>query len=76
MSTFEKVQEIIVETFNCDLEEVTLQANLSEDLGADSLDAVELSMAIEEEFSITIDDNNMAEFKTVKDIVSFIDSQK
>lgn len=76
MSTFEKVQEIIVETFNCNLEEVTLQANLSEDLGADSLDAVELSMAIEEEFSITIDDNNMAEFKTVKDIVSFIDSQK
>ena len=46
---FDKMREIIAETLNCDLEKVTMEAALAEDLGADSLAAVELSMALEEE---------------------------
>lgn len=71
--TFEKVKEIIVETLRCEEEKVTLEANLMEDLGADSLDAVELNMALEEAFQITIADEALAEFVTVKNIVDYID---
>lgn len=72
--TFEKVKEIIVETINCDEDQVTLEAKLSDDLGADSLDAVELNMALEEAFSISIDDEELAKFVTVGDIVKHIDA--
>ena len=51
---FEKVKEIIVDSLSCDEDAVTLEANLKEDLDADSLDAVELIMAVEEEFDIEI----------------------
>lgn len=71
--TFEKVKEIIVETISCDAEKVTLEAKLADDLGADSLDAVELNMALEEAFSITIEDEELANFVTVGDIVKHID---
>lgn len=71
---FEKVKEIIGETLNCKQEKITLEASLMDDLGADSLDAVELNMALEEAFSITIEDEKLAEFKTVKDIVDYISS--
>lgn len=53
---FEKVKEIIVDSLSCDEDAVTLEANLKEDLEADSLDAVELIMAVEEEFDIEIPD--------------------
>ena len=53
---FEKVKEIIVETLSCDADKVTPDARLAEDLEADSLAAVELSMALEEEFGVTIAD--------------------
>lgn len=72
--TFEKVKEIIVETISCDAEKVTLEAKLADDLGADSLDAVELNMALEEAFSITIEDEELANFVTVGDIVKHIDA--
>ena len=52
--TFEKVKEIIVDTLRCNEDAVVLTASLQEDLGADSLDAVELNMALEEAFSISI----------------------
>lgn len=74
--TFDKVKEIIVDTLSCEEDEVTLEANLFEDLGADSLDAVELNMAIGDAFEITIEDEKMAEMKTVGDIVNYIDSVK
>ncbi len=74
--TFEKVKEIIVETLSCDEEKVVLTASLTEDLGADSLDAVELNMALEEAFEITIPDEELANFKSVGDIVTYIDSNK
>ena len=71
---FDKVKEIIVDTLDCDADAVVMEASLMDDLGADSLDAVELSMALEEEFGIEIPDEKVADFKTVKDIVDYIDA--
>ncbi len=74
--TFDKVKDIIVETLSCDESEITLETNLFDDLGADSLDAVELNMAITDAFDgLTIDDETMAGMKTVGDIVNYIDAQ-
>lgn len=73
--TFEKVKEIIVETVNCDAEAVVLEAKLSDDLGIDSLDAMEINMALEEAFAISIADEDLVKFVCVKDIVSYIDSK-
>lgn len=73
---FEKVKEIIVDSLSCDEEAVVLEANLKEDLEADSLDAVELIMAVEEEFDVEIPDEKAAEMKTVKDIVDFVEANK
>jgi acyl carrier protein len=70
---FEKVKEIIVDTLGCDEEAVVMEATLKEDLGADSLDAVELNMALEEEFGISISDEELMTFVTVKDIVTYIE---
>lgn len=73
--TLEKVANLISEALSCELSAVTMEASLSEDLGADSLDAVDLGMALEDEFSISIPDDALGSFKTVGDIVRFIDSQ-
>ncbi|MGN0317415.1 MAG: acyl carrier protein [Lachnospira sp.] len=72
--SFEKVKEIIIETINCDEEKITLEASLKDDLGIDSLDAMELSMALEEAFSLTIAEEDLAGFETVKNIVDYVDS--
>lgn len=72
--TFEKVKEVIVDTISCEEEAVTMEAKLIDDLGADSLDAVELNMALEEAFDITIADEEVANFVTVGDIVKHIES--
>ncbi len=74
--TFDKVKEIIVDTLSCDEDKVTVEASLSDDLGADSLDAVELNMALEEAFDISIPDEELANFKTVNDIVTYIENNK
>lgn len=74
--TFDKVKEIIVDTLSCEEDKVTLDASLSDDLGADSLDAVELNMALEEAFDISIPDEELANFKTVNDIVTYIENNK
>lgn len=70
--TFDKVKEVIVDTLGCDEEAVVLGAALKEDLNADSLDAVELSMALEEAFGLTIGDEDLMAFVTVKDVVDYI----
>ena len=67
---FEKVRDIIVETLGCDAEQVTLEASLADDLGADSLASVELVMALEEAVGISIDDADVAGLKTVGDIMN------
>lgn len=73
--TFEKVRDIIVDTINCGEEEITETANLKDDLGMDSLDAMELSMAIEEAFGLTIEEEALKKFVTVKDIVDYLESK-
>lgn len=70
---FEKVRDIVVDTLSCDAEKVTLEARLAEDLEADSLDAVELNMAIEDELGVSIPDEKLAEMKTVGDIVAYLE---
>ena len=69
---FEKVRDVIVETLGCDAEQVTLEATLAEDLGADSLASVELVMALEEATGISIDDADVANLKTVGDIMTYL----
>ncbi|MEG0924379.1 MAG: acyl carrier protein [Anaerovoracaceae bacterium] len=73
---FDKVKEIIVETISCDEDKVILEARLTEDLEADSLDAVELIMALEEAFGIHISDEELSELKTVEDIVKSIEQKQ
>ncbi|WP_425538756.1 acyl carrier protein [Microaceticoccus formicicus] len=73
--TFDKVVEIIVENLGVNAEEVKPESKLIEDLGADSLDAVELSMALEDEFGITIEDEEFAGLVTVEDVVNYIDNK-
>ena len=72
--TFEKVKEIIVDTINCDESEITLDAKLTEDLNIDSLDSMELVMALEEAYGITIEESALGSFESVKNIVEYIDS--
>ena len=72
----DKVKEIIVDALGCDEDNVTLEANLKEDLEADSLDAVELIMSVEEEFDVEIPDEEAQNMKTVKDIVDYIEKNQ
>ena len=74
--TFEKVKEILSKQLEVSVDEIQLANSLQEDLGADSLDVVEIVMALEDEFSIEIADEETAKIKTVDDIVKYIDSQK
>lgn len=70
---FEDVKAIIVDTLNCEGDKVTLEANIFDDLGADSLDAMELNLALEEKLGKTISDEQMSEIKTVGDIVKILE---
>lgn len=73
---FEKLRDLIVENLGVSEEEVTKDANLIDDLGADSLDAVELSMAIEDEFGVAIEDEEFQKLATVGDILKAIEENK
>ena len=59
---FEKVRDIIVDTLSCEMEDVTMEADLAEDLGADSLDAVELNIALEEQLGHTIHTSPLTQY--------------
>ncbi len=72
MDVFDKVKDIIVEQLGVDEEEVTTQASFVDDLGADSLDIVELVMALEEEFDLEIPDEDAEKIVTVGDAVNYI----
>nr|WP_238550407.1 acyl carrier protein [Eggerthia catenaformis] len=76
MMTFEKVKDLIVESLNCEEDIVTMEASLKEDLDADSLDAVELVMAVEDEFGVEVSDEEAAKLVTVGDIVRYIESHQ
>ena len=73
---FEKIKDIIVEQLDLDdADSLTMETSLKDDLDADSLDAVEVIMALEEEFDIEIPDDEAENFKTIGDIVEYIEAQ-
>ena len=71
----DKIREIVVEQLGVDAEQVVPEANFLEDLGADSLDTVELIMAFEEEFDVEIPDTDAEKIKTVQDVIDYIESK-
>lgn len=71
----DKVKEIIVDQLGVDAEEVTMEAAFVDDLGADSLDVVELVMAVEEEFSIEIPDEDAEKITNVSEVVNYIETK-
>jgi acyl carrier protein len=73
--TFEKIREIIVEQLGVDEAAVTLETSLMKDLEADSLDAVEIIMAIEDEFEIEVPDEEAEKFQNVGDIVKYVEEK-
>ena len=74
MSVADKVKSIIVEQLGVEEDEVTLDASFTDDLGADSLDIVELVMAFEEEFGIEIPDEDAEKITRVKEAIEYIES--
>ena len=72
---FDKVKKIIVDQLDVEEDKVTEAASITDDLGADSLDVVDLVMSIEEEFDIEIPDDQVEKIKTVGDIVKFIEEK-
>lgn len=71
--TAEKVRSILAAQLDIDEEKINASTDIADDLGADSLDIVELMMSVEEEFGITIDEENVRAFKTVGDVATYID---
>ena len=74
MSVEEKVKKIIAEKLSVDLDEVVPEASFVDDLGADSLDLVELIMSMEEEFDMDISDEDAEQIASVKDAINYINS--
>lgn len=70
---FEKLKAIAVNQIGIDEEKVTPDSDIIKDLGLDSLDIVDMLMSVEETFGVTIDDSDVAEMKTVADVVKFIE---
>ena len=75
MATFEQVKKIVKEQLGVEEDEIQMSSTFVDDLGADSLDIVELIMAFEEEFNIEIPDEKAEKIKTVEDVVKYIDEQ-
>jgi acyl carrier protein len=76
MSIDKRVREIVAEQLERDVNEVTNEASFIDDLGADSLDIVELVMKMEEEFGIEIPDEEAEKIKTVNDVIQYINAHK
>lgn len=73
---FESVKNIFIEQLKLDGKEITMQSRIKEDLGADSLDILQLLMTIEEEKGIVIPDEELAHFSTVADVVNYLESHE
>ena len=73
---FDEIKAVIAETLSVDEEKITLEASLTDDLGADSLDAVELGMAIEDAIGDAIADEDLPNIKTVQDLVDYVEAHK
>ena len=72
---FDKIKDIIVEQLDVEEDAVTMEASITEDLGADTLDVVDLVMSIEESFDVEIPDEEVENIKTVGDIVKYIENK-
>lgn len=72
--TFDKIKDLIVDQLDVEESKVTMDTNIQDDLGADSLDIVDLIMAVEDEFEVKIEDEDVENLKTVGDIVNYIDN--
>ena len=73
---FDKIKEIIIEQLQVDESEVTMDTNMMKDLSADSLDAVEIIMAIEDEFGFEIPDEDAEKFQLVGDLVRYVEEHE
>lgn len=76
MSIFEQLQEIIADQLELDVEEITYDSHILDDLGADSLDVVDLVMSIEDEFGIEVPDEALENIRTVEDMVKYIEDHE
>ena len=75
-NTIDKVKEIVAAQLSVKPEEIKNDSNIAEELGADSLDLVEILMGLEDEFGISIPDEAIPQIKTINDVVAFIDKSK
>ena len=73
---FDKLKELVVDQLGVEEDEVTMEATMQEDLGADSLDLVDLVMSVEEEFGVKVADEDLENIKTVGDIVNYIEANQ
>ena len=73
---FEEVRRVIAKQLRIDEAKVTIESKIKDDLGADSLDVLQLLMTIEEDMGITVPDEELATFNTVGDVVAFLESHK
>lgn len=73
--TFDKIKELLAEQLNIPADKITMESRVIEDLGADSLDVVEMLMALEDNFNVTVSDEESVGLKTIGDIVKLIDSK-
>ena len=73
---FEKIAKVLADQLGIDKSKITLESKIVEDLGADSLDVVELLMSLEEEYGITVSDDEAGAIRTVGDIVALLENKK
>ncbi len=73
---FEKIREIIATQFDVEVEKITMETTVADDLGADSLDVVEVLMSVEDEFSVEIPDEAIEDIKSVGDLVNYIENNQ
>ncbi len=73
---FEQLQSLLVNKFEYDKDQITLDTQLSTDLGLNSIELAELIVACEEEFEIDIDDEDIHEFTTIRDVVEYLEKKK
>ncbi|MBU5230935.1 acyl carrier protein [Intestinimonas butyriciproducens] len=76
MTMFEQIKAVILDSLSCEPEDITMEARLVEDLEADSLDAVELNMALEEALGYSVADEELQNMKTVGDIVRYLETHQ
>ena len=73
---FEKIKEMLAEQLDADAESMTLETDIADDLGADSLDVVEVLMSIEDEFKVEIPDEEIENIKTIGELASYIENNQ